>query len=46
MSELNETIYYDEIAQAFTTLKRDFTCFMNDCAKQKLCNPDSIASIQ
>ncbi len=43
---LNETIYFDEIAPSFTKLKRDFTIFMNECAKQQLCNPQSIASIE
>ncbi len=43
---LSETIYFDEIAPSFTKLKRDFTIFMNECAKQQLCNPQSIASIE
>jgi hypothetical protein len=43
---LNETIYFDEIAPSFTKLKRDFTLFMNECAKQHLCNPESIVSIE
>lgn len=43
---LNETIYFDEIAPSFTKLKRDFNCFMNECAKQRLCNPQSIVSIE
>ncbi|CAF3348525.1 unnamed protein product [Rotaria socialis] len=43
---LNETLYFDEIAPAFTKLKRDFTSFMHDCAKQRLCNPQSIESIE
>lgn len=45
-SALNETIYFDEIAPSFTKLKRDFTSFMSDCAKQRLCNPQSIVSIE
>jgi hypothetical protein len=45
-SALNETIYFDEIAPSFTKLKRDFTSFMNECAKQHLCNPQSIAGIE
>jgi hypothetical protein len=45
-NSLNETIYFDEIAPSFTKLKRDFTFFMNECAKQHLCNPESILSIE
>lgn len=43
---LSETIYFDEIAPSFTKLKRDFTAFMHECAKQQLCNPQSIVSIE
>ncbi|CAF0950261.1 unnamed protein product [Rotaria sordida] len=42
---LNETLYFDEIAPSFTKLKRDFTSFMYECARQRLCNPQSIESI-
>lgn len=45
-SVLNETIYFDEIAPSFTKLKRDFTSFMHECAKQHLCNPQSITTIE
>ncbi|CAF1201827.1 unnamed protein product [Adineta ricciae] len=43
---LNETIYFDEIAPSFTKLKRDFTSFMHECARQNLCSQQSIASIE
>lgn len=43
---LSETLYFDEIAPSFTKLKRDFTSFMHECAKQKLCNPQSIETIE
>jgi hypothetical protein len=43
---LSETIYFDEIAPSFTKLKRDFTSFMHECAKQHLCSQQSIASIE
>ncbi|UJR33862.1 hypothetical protein I4U23_021283 [Adineta vaga] len=43
---LNDTIYFDEIAPSFTKLKRDFTSFMHECAKQNLCSQQSIASIE
>ena len=43
---LNETFYFDEIAPSFTKLKRDFTSFMYECARQRLCNPESIETIE
>ncbi|CAF2468890.1 unnamed protein product [Rotaria sp. Silwood2] len=43
---LNETLYFDEIAPSFTKLKRDFTSFMYECARQRLCNPQSIETIE
>ncbi|CAF1317212.1 unnamed protein product, partial [Rotaria sp. Silwood1] len=43
---LNETLYFDEIAPSFTKLKRDFTSFMYECAKQRLCNPQSIEAVE
>ncbi|CAF4017539.1 unnamed protein product [Rotaria sordida] len=46
INALNETIYFDEIAPSFTKLKRDLTSFMNECAKQQLCNSQSILSIE
>ncbi|CAF0798489.1 unnamed protein product [Adineta steineri] len=43
---INEAIYFDEIAPSFTKLKRDFTSFMYECAKQNLCSQQSIATIE